>query len=429
MPRIIHPSKAIALACATLFCAACKSPSAGPIRVQYLEIWAPALNEEFKSIARSWARDTHDSVEFIAVTLNDLPKRVAAFVDVPGAANLAVFPAVDAVIHASALADESAIVSTLATSGHTPLPNAEAMNKTQGMWPGVPLYAWSHLFVWRANLLRKKSLSPPTRFEGLLPVARILTDSSNGLYGFGLGTNGDDDEKMFVQSVLWSFGGAVFDSAGKVVLDSPRTRDALKYLVSLYRSGVMPPGIAGWDGASNNRAFIAGTIAGTANSPTILYALRHQDTLAASDVMHAMYPEGPAGRHTFATGFSLVSRRDDPKRDRVRELILFMMRPDNYARLLRAGEGSVNPQYSGYDTLSMWTNPQLRVALESQNFEHHVGWPGPVSAAAAEVFQRHILPDMVARVLNDGFTEDAAVREASRRVQEVVDRNASAQRP
>ena len=99
------------------------------------------------------------------------------------------------------------------------------------------------------------------------------------------------------------------------------------------------------------------------------------------------------------------------------------MRTDNYEKLITAGEGSVNPVYTGIDAMRLWGgDEQLRPSLESLNIEKPVGWPGPVTRAAAEVFERRILTDMMGRIINDHLTVDQAVTEATKRVQEIVDR-------
>lgn len=408
----------------SLLLIACESPSDGPIRVQYLEIWADQLNKEFEATVREWAAAENDSVVLIQVPLSDLPQRVAEFINVEGSADLAVLPSTQAVVHSDLLADMDAVVKEVVEAGHDPYPIARAMNVVGDHWVAAPLYSWSHIWVWRGDILDSLDIQPPTHLQRAPAVFRRLTDESAGRFGFGIGLGNDDDARMFFQSVLWSFGGQVFDSAGAVSLDSPQTRAALEYVLSLFRAGVLPNGVMGWDGAANNRAFLGGAIAATANAPTILYALQRQDSAMAAQLRHTLYPEGPAGRHGFATGFSLAARKDSPKLDRIRRLVSHILSREGYARLIRAGEGSVNPQYLGYEDLPMWEDPRLAVALESLNFEHPVGWPGPVTAAAAEVFDRHILTDMFSRVISDDFTVDAAVMEAHRRVEEITQRNA-----
>lgn len=394
-----------------------------PLKVQYVEIWADGLNQTFEQICREWATANGRTIEFSRVPLNDLPQRTAEFIEVRGAADVALIPATDAVIHQDVLRPMTDVIGQLQSRGHVPFQIAVDMNYSGGSWVAAPLYSWSHVWIWRADRLREAGLKPPRTFQEAKLVMQALRNKKDNTYGFGIGLGGDDDSKMFTQAVLWSFGASVFDKSGRVVLDSPETKAAFTYVLSLQREGLLPDGVMGWDGASNNRAFLDGSIDATANAPTILYAANRVNKQLASNIDVTLYPEGPAGRHTFATGFSLAIRRDDPRADEGADLIQFLLRDENYTRLIEAAEGSVNPQYSGYDRLKIWSDPRLRVALDSLQYEHPVGWPGPVTRSAAEVFDRHVLTDIYGRVLNDNLSLDEAIAEAARKVEAIVQRN------
>ena len=51
----------------------------------------------------------------------------------------------------------------------------------------------------------------------------------------GIGLSQEMDSNMALRGVLWSFGGAEQDAEGRVVLHSPETIEALKYMRALYR--------------------------------------------------------------------------------------------------------------------------------------------------------------------------------------------------
>jgi hypothetical protein len=391
--------------------ASCRSDSRGPLRIMYVTIWADSLNTVFEQIGREWARARHDSVEFLPVGLNDLPQRTAEFVQVPNRASVALIQSTQAIINSALLLPMNGIVEHLAAGGHTPAPVARAMNMVDSVWVGAPIFSWSHVWVWRRDLVEKTHLAYPDSLRRVLPVLEALSRVQPSTAGFGIGLGRDDDSRMFILSILWSFGGAVFDSSGRVSLATEPAVKMIEFMQTLKRTGVLPAGVETWDGAANNRAFLAGQIAATVNSPTILYASEQSNPALASKIEHTLYPLGPAGRHTFATGFSLVVRRDHPQRDRAVSLIEWYLRPDNYGRLISAGRGSVNPQFSGFDTLAIWSDARRRVGLASMQFEHSVGWPGPVTKLAAEVFDRYVLNDMVAEALR-GVKPEVAVEHA-----------------
>ena len=75
--------------------------------------------------------------------------------------------------------------------------------------------------------------------------------------GFALG-HASGDGNAWVHWCLWAHGGNLVDKNDKVIINSPETAKALEYAKQLYEN--MIPGIASWNDASNNKAFLAGEI-------------------------------------------------------------------------------------------------------------------------------------------------------------------------
>jgi multiple sugar transport system substrate-binding protein len=73
---------------------------------------------------------------------------------------------------------------------------------------------------------------------------------------------------------------------------------ALEFGKQLYDN--MIPGVASWNDASNNKAFLAGEIHWTTNGISIYAVARHDSTKTniADDMDHAYYPVGPVGKAT-----------------------------------------------------------------------------------------------------------------------------------
>jgi multiple sugar transport system substrate-binding protein len=397
-----------------------------PLRILYLTIWADDLNREFHALCTAWGSKNGVPVIVDDVPLADLSARLATYVAAGQGPDLAVFPAHLTIVNEKKLADVTPIVEAIAKENGEVYPVSRAMNTVDGRWTGVPLYAWSHIWVYRDDLLRAANAQPAQTWSEAAALAQRLTTKQPQIWGLGIGLGRDDDAAMFFQALLWAQGGSVFDKDGRTVrIDSAATRTAVNLLLHLYRSGAIPPGALGWDGASNNKAFLAKTIAITANSPTIYYAAKRQDPALAANITHTIYPAGPAGRFSYATEFSLAYLRTSQRSADITSLLRFIFQRANYERLISAGEGSVNPLYRGIDAMKLWKNdPKLLPGLQSLQIERPVGWPGPVTPAAAEIFEQRVLTDMFARIINDKWTVDAAVREADQRAKAIVQRHA-----
>ena len=412
--------------CILMICSCSKrSTPSESLRVLYLTIWADALNAEFHNLCQEWSDLSGVRIEVEDVPLKDLSSKLASVIEAKAGADLAIFPAHLALVHHNQLADVTDLVTEITDQLGEPYNVARDMNRVDRRWISIPIFAWSHIWVYRKDLLDSLGLSLPDTWGEAAQIAQALTDPDVGRFGLGIGMGKDDDAAMFFQSLLWSYGGSVFSENGRsVVLNSPATRLAVQWMLDLYYSGFIPPGALGWDGASNNKNFLAEKIAITANSPTIYYVAKREKPDLAKKIVHSVYPKGPAGRYAYATGFSLAYFRDTKRSENIESLVRYIMCKRNYERLIKSGEGSVNPLYSGIDAIKLWDNEEkLRPALETLIIEKPVGWPGPVTPKAAEVFERRILTDMFGRIINDGLTIDEAVLEATKRIKDIMKRH------
>ena len=91
------------------------------------------------------------------------------------------------------------------------------------------------------------------------------------MWGWGLTVNRSGDGHGFIMDVIQAYGGSITDESGQVVVfDSPETVAAVQWLEETYTSEkyrpMLPPGIESWTDVSNNEAYLAGTVALTANA-------------------------------------------------------------------------------------------------------------------------------------------------------------------
>ena len=110
----------------------------------------------------------------------------------------------------------------------------------------------------------------------------------------GLGMSAETDSRMAVRSAVWAWGGSLQDADENVVLNSPETIAAVKYLAQLQNE-VMTPEVFGWSAASNNQGLIAGELSYILNSISAYRSLQKIDPEAAADIRFVPALEGPAG--------------------------------------------------------------------------------------------------------------------------------------
>ncbi len=396
------------------------------LRIMNAEIWSEGLMNEFEAIAREWGNQNNVEVLIEVVPLEDLDAKTTGFIESGSGADLIVTYAHKIPIYSQKLLDFTDIASETVRPFSGYYETARHMTTKDERYYGLPLYSWSHLWVYNGEALSELGLQPANTYQEALTIAQKLAANAPRVYPFGIGLGRDDDCAMFLQATLWAFGGSVVDGHGNVVIDSPEAERAYEYVLALWNEGLIPPGAFGWQGITNNRNFLAKRIAFTMNSPTILLAAQKEMPEFAKSILLTTYPEGPAGRFSYATGFAFTALRSTSKRDLLANFLKFFYQPSNYRRLITAGRGAVNPWLRGCEDLEPFQDPRLQSCLHSLEIERHVGWPGPVTAAAAEVFQRRILANVLNDVVNNALTLKQALAKARADVEEIYAQHAIA---
>jgi multiple sugar transport system substrate-binding protein len=177
------------------------------------------------------------------------------------------------------------------------VPTAETYGKSGNKWIDIPVCFGGNMLNYRIEASKKAGFSKfPETNDAFLEYTKAMK-ANNTTGGFALG-HASGDGNAWVHWCLWSNGGNVVDKNDKVILNSPETVKALEYAKQLYDN--MIPGVAAWNDAFNNKAFLAGEISWTNNGISIYAAAKKDPTKKeiAEDMDHALWPVGPIGRPT-----------------------------------------------------------------------------------------------------------------------------------
>ena len=183
------------------------------------------------------------------------------------------------------------------------VPTAVTYGKSGNKWIAIPICFGGNMLNYRISALKKAGFSKfPATTDEFLEYAKA-TKRNNTPGGMALG-HATGDGNCWVHWCLWAHGGNVVDDKDKVILNSPETVKALEYAKQLYEN--MIPGVASWNDAFNNKAFLAGEIS--------LDQQRHLDLRRRQARPHQ---EG----HRRGHGPRAVAGRADRQADRVPRLL------------------------------------------------------------------------------------------------------------
>ncbi|MEP9378519.1 ABC transporter substrate-binding protein [Aquabacter sp. CN5-332] len=295
-------------------------------------------------------------------------------------------------------------------------PNLALYSLKDKKFIGLPLATIGNAICYRDSWVKQAGFSAfPKDTAGFLEVCKALKGIGHPA-GFTLG-HGVGDGNNFCYWVLWSHGGKVVDDAGKVVINSPETIAALRYVRQLYPTFI--PGTETWLDVNNNRAFLAGEISATANG-ILMYLASKNDSQYASmkgDVKAVNMPVGPTGvpAEMFATS-SIVGFKYTKYPNALKAYLQFMFEAPQMNAWIEGSAGSYCQPLKAFAANPIWTSdPNMIPFSRASEILRPSGYSGPLGEASATVLADYIVVDMVAEAATGKATPEEAAKRAEER--------------
>jgi multiple sugar transport system substrate-binding protein len=298
------------------------------------------------------------------------------------------------------------------------VPTAVAYGKSGNKWIDIPVCFNGNMLNYRISALKKAGLSKfPATTDEFLEYAKA-TKRNNTPGGMALG-HATGDGNTWVHWCLWAFGGNLVDKNDKVILNSPETAKALEYAKQL--SDNMIPGVAAWNDAFNNKAFLAGEISWTNNGISIYAAAKVDPSKKqiAEDMDHALWPVGPVGKPTeLHVCFPMLAMTYTKYPQACKALMAYLLEADQYNKWLEASVGYLTHPLNAYDANPVWTSdPKNTIFGEAAKRTLTAGGLGSVGEKAAAALADFIVLDMFANVCTGREDVKGAIKIAERQAQ------------
>src|SRR6266436_5578954 len=258
----------------------------------------------------------------------------------------------------------------------------------------------------------------------VVEFAKKAQDPAKDLWGFGQTLNRSDDGDGFMSNILWDYGGGVFDKDGKPAIGTTFLKQntaALQFAVdTIKKHGIQPPGVMGWTDVSNNEAYMAGKLVTTNNGASLYYAMVSKKHELAPKTTLVLTPGGPAGSFVGSSCYNWAIFHKSAKAELCEDLIRYVEDEKRFAEYIQVSVGQAGPVYKGRVDNPYWkSDPNFDAILQNILRSVNIGYPGPMTPAAAEVQGQKILTDMAGRVVVGGLSPEAALKEAHARVEEI----------
>lgn len=286
-----------------------------------------------------------------------------------------------------------------------------------GNWISMPIGGSGGTMVCRKSFLKEAGYDDvPGDFPGFLKLCQAMQKVKHPV-GFALGNAVGDGG--WTDWVLWGHGSALIDEDSKVMINNPKTIEALEYAKELFQTFI--PGTMAWLDPSNNKAFLAGEVGLTTNGISIYYAAKTSQDPAlkamAEDIHHANYPVGPVGFPTEgATVINAMVMGYTKYPNAAKEYLRFMMEEEQYGPWLEASIGYWGHPLAAYDNAPIWTSdPKIAAYKNVMRKALPQSYKGRPSEAAAAAKADFVTLNMFQNVCAGQQTPKEAAAEAERR--------------
>ncbi len=383
--------------------------------------FAPQGDAYFDKWAADWGKKNNVELKVEHINANDLAARIAGHVQNQAGPDIIQYYFTWPALYPNALVDVTDVADKLGKQLGGWYKDVERYCKQGDVWKAVPFSMYGNVFNYRGDWFKENNWSVPKTMSEFLQLTKDMNKAKHP-FGESVG-HSFTDPRVWWYYWLWSWGGKEVQEDGKTVaIDSPETLEAINRGQELFNA--MVPGTLSWDDNSNNRAFLAGQIGGTMNAASIyLTAItqgqerrdqKKQNPAIAvpEDIEHALFPPGPAGKHTLQQVISNGIMSWSKNIPAAKDFITAMMQPDVYTQYLTEVNGyNVGPLHT-YDDAPIWKKDPKILPFRDQIFEgsnRWPGWPAPASQAGQQVIENFIVIDLFAKVFSGEFTPKESI--------------------
>jgi multiple sugar transport system substrate-binding protein len=406
-------------------------------------VWShfvPRFDKEwFDNFAKNWGKANNVTVKVDHIGLAEIPSRTAAEISAGQGHDLIEWIAPPSQFEPSALDLTDVVKEAEKRFGKIhPLCHRSSYNpltkKYYCFCPGWTIDPGNY----RKSLWEKagKPNGPETWQDLITYGGKIKKEQGIQL---GIGLSQELDSNMAARALLWSFDTSIQDAKENVVLNNPKTVEAVKYMAELFKEAMVPEVFA-WTAVSNNQSLIAGRAAYILNSVSAYRSAQKEVPEIAKDIYFTPALKGPRGSNWSCEHviYSYMVPKYSKNADMAKKFLLALVA--NYDQAMYFSElynspaffdAPIPPGDRGYaavkgakkmrDLHNAWFDDdpfaiagepkgKLSVLKDAEKWSTNMGHPGPANPAEGEVFATFILPNMMANAARGMKAEEAVAQ-------------------
>ncbi|HUO00858.1 MAG TPA: extracellular solute-binding protein [Bradyrhizobium sp.] len=341
--------------------------AAGKVSMGFWDHWVPGANTTCTALVNEWANKekVEVSIDYITSQGNKNLVTIAAEAAAQSGHDILAMPTWWPQANSDMLEPVNDIMDPIVKQNGEVNNTVKYLGQANGKWLGVPATIGSQIKgpCSRIDLMKKLANidvqamypagSPPKADNWTTDTfLKAAEDCSKGGYPFGIGLGETSDSVDSAGAFFQAFGAELVNAKGDLTVKTDQVRQVLEFYKKLI--AVLPPDVAAWDDASNNKWLVAGKGAMIMNPPSAWAVAKRDAPQIAEQLWTHGFPVGPKGRFAPFLPFFWTIWSFSKNKEAAKSLLTHLSQPDSIAKLVAASGGYDLPAYAKMTTLKTW---------------------------------------------------------------------------
>ncbi|WP_213775841.1 extracellular solute-binding protein [Bradyrhizobium sp. dw_78] len=377
--------------------------AAGKLTMGFWDHWVPGANTTCTALVNEWAarEKVEVSIDYITSQGNKNIVTIAAEAQANSGHDIFALPTWWPHAHAEQLEPVNDIMESIVKQNGEVNGTVKYLGQLDGKWLGVPATVGSQIKgpCSRIDLMKKftnidvQEMYPaggPPKAENWTTDTFLKAAEAcyKGGYPFGIGLGETSDNVDAAGAFFQAFGAQLVDAKGNLTVKTDEVRQVLEFYKRLI--AFLPPDVAAWDDASNNKWLVSGKGAMILNPPSAWFVAKRDAPQIAEHLWTHGFPAGPKGRFAPFLPFFWSIWSFSKNKEAAKSLLVHLSQPASIERLVEASSGYDLPAYEKMTTLKVWAEqgPPKGTIFHYPNPYHHQTLSIAASPAPPKIAQQ-----------------------------------------
>ena len=341
--------------------------AAGKLTIGFWDHWVPGANAASTAIVNEWAEKNK-----VEVTIDYIPSQgnknlltIAAEAQAKSGHDIFAIPTWWAHANSEQLEDVADIMGPIIAENGEVNGTAKYLGTLGNKWLGVPTCVGSQIKgpCSRIDLMKKHAgidvqamypagSEPKADNWTLDTFLKAAEACHKGGVPFGIGLGETTDNVDTAGAIFLSFGAQLVDAKGNLTVKTDQVRQALEFYKKLI--GFLPPDVAAWDDASNNKWLVSGRGAMIMNPPSAWAVAKRDAPQVAEQCWTHGFPAGPKGRFAPYLPYYNCIWNFSKNKEAAKSLLVALAKPAAIEKMVTASGGYDLPAFEKLTTLKVW---------------------------------------------------------------------------